>query len=336
MGSLLTGKVNALQNRQRVSMTRFRKLSAKVAGDLPAVERPRQRALGCAGARSRGGSGWKNAAGRRIQRRRQLAFEHDPLPPRDARHARRRRQQRLRVGVQRPREDALLGSLLHDEAQVHHQHVVRDVAHHAQVVRDEQVGQAQVALQVGQQVQHLRLNRHIERRYRLVGHEQRGIEHQGARDGDALALAAGEHVRIAVVVLGPQPDLRQHGASAFGAHGGRQRGVDLQRRFQNGADLLARIERAVGILEHQLHGACATRVRSGGRVDGIHAVQHKRARGRRLDQRHHARQRRFAAARFADHGQRLAGVDRERDAADRLQVRRFAQHAAAHFVDAGL
>ena len=33
-----------------------------------------------------------------------------------------------------------------------------------------------------------------------------GVVRQGARDADALALAAGELVRVAVVVLGVQPD----------------------------------------------------------------------------------------------------------------------------------
>ncbi len=80
----------------------------------------------------------------RVERRRQLALQHDALGPGDAGHAGRRRQQRLGVRVQRPREDALLGALLHRQAQVHHQHVVGDVAHHAEVVRDEQVGQPEL------------------------------------------------------------------------------------------------------------------------------------------------------------------------------------------------
>ncbi len=52
------------------------------------------------------------------------------------------------------------------------EHVVGDVAHDLQVVRDEQIGDAQLLLQVHQQVQHLRLDRHVERRHRLVGDDQ--------------------------------------------------------------------------------------------------------------------------------------------------------------------
>ena len=135
------------------------------------------------------------------------------------REAGRRGQQRLRVGVQRAREDALLAALLHGQAEVHHQHVVRDVPDDAEIVRNEEVREAEVALQVGKQVQHLRLDRDVERRDRLVGHDQRRIQHQRPRNRDALALAAGEHVRIADVVLGPQADLRQHRPRARGALG---------------------------------------------------------------------------------------------------------------------
>ena len=79
-----------------------------------------------------------------------------------------------------------------------------------EVVRDEQVREAELVLQVGEQVQYLRLDRDVERRDRLVGHDQRRVQHQRARDRDALALAAREHVRIADVVLGAKADLREH------------------------------------------------------------------------------------------------------------------------------
>ena len=48
------------------------------------------------------------------------------------------------------------------------------------------------------QVHDLRLDGHVERGHRLVGHEQLGLEGERARDADALALAAREVVRVAV------------------------------------------------------------------------------------------------------------------------------------------
>jgi hypothetical protein len=65
-------------------------------------------------------------------------------------------------------------------------------------VADEDVGELELVLQVGQQVEHLRLHRQIERRNGLIEHQEAGLEHQRAGNRNALALAAGEHMRIAV------------------------------------------------------------------------------------------------------------------------------------------
>ena len=61
-------------------------------------------------------------------------------------------------------------------------------------------------LQVLQQVDDLRLDRHVERGDRLVGHQQLGAQGERPGDADALALAAGELVRVAVVVLRVEAD----------------------------------------------------------------------------------------------------------------------------------
>ena len=53
-------------------------------------------------------------------------------------------------------------------------------------------------LRVLQELENLRADRDIERRDRLVGHQDARPQRQRARDGDALALAAAELVRIAV------------------------------------------------------------------------------------------------------------------------------------------
>jgi hypothetical protein len=51
---------------------------------------------------------------------------------------------------------------------VHHHHLVGHVFDHGQIVRDEDVGQAQLILQILQQIQHLRLHRHVQRRNGFV------------------------------------------------------------------------------------------------------------------------------------------------------------------------
>ena len=59
------------------------------------------------------------------------------------------------------------------------------------------IDSAKPSPQVRDQVDDLRLDRHVERRDRLVGDQQLRRQRERAGDGDALALAAGEFVRIA-------------------------------------------------------------------------------------------------------------------------------------------
>src|SRR5579864_7796904 len=74
----------------------------------------------------------------------------------------------------------------------------REIAHHGHGVRDEEVGQAEVALQLCEQVDDLRSDADIEGRYRLIADDELRPQCQGAGDADALALTAGEFVRVAL------------------------------------------------------------------------------------------------------------------------------------------
>ena len=63
------------------------------------------------------------------------------------------------------------------------------MAHDAEIVGDEQVGEFELVAQVLEQIDDLRLDRHVERRDRLVADDEFGAHREGARDADALALA---------------------------------------------------------------------------------------------------------------------------------------------------
>ena len=65
-------------------------------------------------------------------------------------------------------------------------------------------------LHVDEQVQDLRLYRQIERRNRLVADDELGIEDERARDGDTLALSAGELVRKPLGSRARQADAIDH------------------------------------------------------------------------------------------------------------------------------
>ncbi len=98
---------------------------------------------------------------------------------------------------------------LDDAPEIHHGHAVADMGDDGEVMGDEQVREIVLALQVDQQVDHLRLDRDVERGDRLVAHDQTRPERQRPRDADALPLPAGELMRIILHLVRPQADLRE-------------------------------------------------------------------------------------------------------------------------------
>ena len=64
-------------------------------------------------------------------------------------------------------------------------------------MRDEEIGKAEVALELFEQVYDLRADADVERGDRFVTDNEFGTQDQGAGDADALALASGKFMRIA-------------------------------------------------------------------------------------------------------------------------------------------
>jgi len=115
------------------------------------------------------------------------------------------REQRLGVGVERDPVEGLGVGQFRELSQVHHGHAVADVLHNAQVVGNEQVGQAKLLLEVLEEIDHLPPDRDVEGGDRLVADDQLRIQGQSPCDADPLALAAGELVWVAPHVLFLQP-----------------------------------------------------------------------------------------------------------------------------------
>ena len=95
---------------------------------------------------------------------------------------------------------------------MHHRDVVRHLRHHPKVVRDQKHGTTQLALQGFDESEYLGLNRHIERRRRLVCNQQLRFAHQRHRDDDPLPHPAREFMRVLVITNGRQrhSDLSEH------------------------------------------------------------------------------------------------------------------------------
>ncbi len=64
------------------------------------------------------------------------------------------------------------GRGLDDTAEIHHRDAAADVVDHGEIVRDEEIGEPEFLLQILQQIDDLRLDRHVERGDRLVADDE--------------------------------------------------------------------------------------------------------------------------------------------------------------------
>ena len=159
-------------------------------------------------------------------------------------------EQRLRVGMARIAEDLLHRARLHDFAGVHHGDARACVPDDTHVVRDEQQRRL-VALGLAHQLEHLRLDRCVERGRRLVRDDEPRIRHQHRGDHDALLLAAGEAERVfaeaprGILDAGPREPVGGQGERIAPRH----RTVEADGLDELVADLVERRERGHGVLE---------------------------------------------------------------------------------------
>ena len=98
---------------------------------------------------------------------------------------------------------------LDEAAEIHHGDAVGDVRDHGEIVGDEHVGKPEFALQVGEQIEHVAADRHVERGHDLVAYDKLRTKRQRPRDQHALLLAARKLVRIALGGFMRQPDTIQ-------------------------------------------------------------------------------------------------------------------------------
>ena len=234
----------------------------------------------------------------------------------------------LRIGVLRIGEHLLRPIVLLHLAVFHYIDVLREGTHDREVVGDHDHRHAVAGLEILDELQDLGLNRHVQRRRRFVGDEQIGAV--GKRHGDhhALALAAGQLVRI-----GPEPRLR------FGDLHLLQQGRRSLRclpaaypvvQMEDLADLLAhridRVQRRHRLLEdHRNPVAAQPALLLLAVVDDVLAVEgdvrslrHRRAGAQ--EPHDSARRHRLAGTGFAHQRDRLALVQLEGNVAHRLEL----------------
>ena len=97
--------------------------------------------------------------------------------------------------MQRIPEQLLRRALFKQISEIHHADAVGDIPDDADIVRDEQIGQIFLLLQIQQQIDDLRLDGDIKRGDRLIADDKFRVQDQRAGNSDPLALTTGEFVR---------------------------------------------------------------------------------------------------------------------------------------------
>ena len=95
---------------------------------------------------------------------------------------------------------------LHYPPKVHHCYDIGEMLDDGEVMSYEKKAQAQFFLEVGKQVENLRLYRNIKCADGFVTDYKVRLTHQCAGDTDPLALPAGELVRVAINITLGQPN----------------------------------------------------------------------------------------------------------------------------------
>ena len=90
------------------------------------------------------------------------------------------------------REEFIRRRLLHDFSRVHQRDVMRHLADNREVMRDEEKRQTAFRLESEKQIENLFLQRHIERRGRLIRDHEVRVTGKRHRDHAALFLPAGK------------------------------------------------------------------------------------------------------------------------------------------------
>ena len=132
-----------------------------------------------------------------------------PAPPPTRADGRHGIEQFARVGMAGQTENCGDGADLDQPPGKHDADLVGHGANDAEVVRNEQVAESELRLLGAEQLEHLSLHRYVERADRLVADDQARLERQCARDHHALALAAGQLMRIGVGMARQEADARE-------------------------------------------------------------------------------------------------------------------------------
>ena len=106
-------------------------------------------------------------------------------------------------------------ALFHDFTVVEDRNVIADLLHHAHLVCDDDDGDAKLFVDVADQLEDLARRLGVERARGLVAEQNFGVRGEGAGDGHALLLSAGELRGIGLGLILEPHDLEEFQSSLF-------------------------------------------------------------------------------------------------------------------------
>ena len=216
-------------------------------------------------------------------------------------------------------EDRLGGSFLDDPAGVHDRDPVGDLDQHGEVVRDEEHREPELPLQALQELQHLRLHHHVQRRRGLVRDHEGRVAGERHRDHHSLLLPSGQLVGVVIDAPRGEPDLLQQLGRPDPRLALPGQLVDGDRFHDLVADATDGIEGVQRPLEDDRRARPADRPKFAGRerqdvvpVEGDAPLDLRRGRVQPEDR---SRDRRLPAARLAREPEDVSAIDLDVDTA---------------------
>ena len=243
--------------------------------------------------------------------------DRDQLPGADRIDDGDRPHQAVRVRMQRTAEQHLAGPRLHDAPPVHDRDPRAEEPHHREVVGDEEERKVVLPLELAQEIEHLRLDRDVERGDGLVEDDEarRRLRARGRsrRAGTVRRTSRTDGV------AGTRSRARRARASRRHGRAGSPRAPDAvryERRGDDPADGVTPVERAGRVLEDGGQRAADRPQLVARKLCERAAVELDRAAVGFRQAEDGVRDRGLAGAGFAHEAERLPAADGERDAVD--------------------
>jgi len=202
---------------------------------------------------------------------------------------------------------------------MHDSDVIGKVRRHGEVVRDQEVSEAEPGLQVEQEICDLRLGRAVECRKRFVEKQESRLECKGTGDSEALFLAAAELVGGLVQGTARDSDEVEELQNFFLACGGGEKVLQDQGFGDQVAGGPARVERARGILEDELDLGTDLAELFFGEAGKFLFIENNGATGRAFEAGDAESERAFAGAGGTEQRERRLLRDGQRDVLERRE-----------------